>query len=143
MFVIFDLDGTLSDTGHRAHYVARPKGQKDWDSFHAAAVADPPITPVVWIYRSLVRGGHDVEIWTGRDERYVYLTRQWLARHGIFYPTLRMRPDGDHTEDTELKRGWLMESPRLPDLVFEDRARVVSMYREYGIRVAQIAEGNF
>jgi len=143
MLVIFDLDGTLSDSTHREHYVKRPVGEKDWDNFHAAAADDPPKRAVLYTFLALQSSGHTIEIWTGRDDKYRTQTLDWLEKNGISNPTLKMRPTGDYTHDNELKSRWLDERGRRVDLVFEDRQRVVDMWRERGITCAQIAPGNF
>ncbi len=66
-----------------------------------------------------------------------------------------MRPHGDYTPDEVLKSDWCDEYrlvPRgareLPDdkpvaLVFDDRDKVVRMWRERGFRCLQVAPGNF
>ena len=33
MFIVFDLDGTLANTDHRAHFVDRTKGKPDWRTY--------------------------------------------------------------------------------------------------------------
>jgi len=38
---------------------------------------------------------------------------------------------------------WLDECDMKPDLVFDDRASVVTMWRENGIACAQVAAGDF
>ncbi|GFE12858.1 hypothetical protein Sgleb_09050 [Streptomyces glebosus] len=37
---VFDLDGTLADTGHRQHLLRQTP--RDWRAFFAAATEDPP-----------------------------------------------------------------------------------------------------
>ena len=59
---------------------------------------------------------------------------------------VRMREHRDYTADDELKRGWLIKSRdagRAPDLVFDDRQRVVDMWRAEGIPCFQVAPGDF
>lgn len=143
MFVIFDLDGTLADVSHREHFVQRPVGEKDWESFHAASVNDIPKYGILRTYQALQATGHYLEIWTGRDEKHRAATIKWLAEHGIHKPKLKMRPDGDHTPDDEMKSAWLDELNLPVQLIFEDRARVVAMWRKRGILCAQVAPGNF
>ena len=65
MLVVFDLDGTLSDPTHREHFVRRPVGQKDWDSFFAEQINDPPKAAMVELI-SRLHATHHVEIWPGR-----------------------------------------------------------------------------
>jgi hypothetical protein len=54
-----------------------------------------------------------------------------------------MRDEGDHRPDIILKKEWLDACDVKPSLVFEDRASVVSMWRENGIRCCQVAPGDF
>ena len=143
MRIVFDIDGTLADASHRLHYIQ--SYPKNWDAFFWACVDDTPITPVVLLARTLLRDGyHNVAFWTGRDDMVEHPTRRWLAHH-LGYSAdreeLRMRSHGDHRPDYEIKEGWLREWK--PDLVFEDRQAVVDMYRRHGIRVCQVAPGNY
>jgi FMN phosphatase YigB (HAD superfamily) len=143
LFVVFDLDGTLADTKHREHYVQRPVGEKDWRGFFAACDRDQPIAPVLATLRAMVDAGHEVEIWTGRSAEVADKTQAWLLRYGLQGLPLRSRPEGDHTADTDLKAAWLEQHSRKPDLVFEDRASVVAMWRSHGIVCCQVAPGEF
>ena len=143
MFVVFDLDGTLAHTEHRAHFLNRPPGEKDWRGFYAACDRDQPCHPLVRTARDLWTAGHQVEIWSGRSAEVADKTVAWLAQHGLGVMPLRMRPEGDHQPDTKLKAAWMAEANRKPDLVFEDRASMVAMWRSHGIVCAQVAPGEF
>lgn len=59
----------------------------------------------------------------------------------------RMRKAGDFTPDEVLKRGWLneIEPPEYARLtaVFDDRDKVVNMWREAGVPCFQVARGEF
>lgn len=141
MFVVFDLDGTLALTEHRAHYLTRQP--KDWRAFYAACDKDPPCHPIIRTLMSLYVNGADVQIWTGRSKEVLAKTEAWLDVHGLGAIPLKMREDGDHRPDTVLKEEWLNEAHRKPDLIFEDRASVVSMWRSHGIVCCQVAPGDF
>jgi hypothetical protein len=62
-----------------------------------------------------------------------------------------MRKDGDHREDNEVKAELLDQITRHYSHlvgytiggVFEDRQQVVDMYRARGLRVFQVAKGDF
>jgi hypothetical protein len=69
-------------------------------------------------------------------------TTAWLAENGLSHIPIRTRAAGDHRPDTVLKAEWLDEG-RKPDLIFEDRASVVAMWRARGIVVCQVAPGEF
>lgn len=139
MFVVFDLDGTLADISHRVHHVrgCRP----DWESFFAECVHDLPNPPAVNALRAHMFAGDRVEIWSARSDVVRLETEAWLWRHGIDPRRLtHMRAKGDNTPDAVLKRHWLLqlhESER-PDVVYDDRQRVVDMWREEGIACFQV-----
>lgn len=143
MFVVFDLDGTLALNDHRNHFIEREVGQKDWRSYFAACDRDEPCLALVRTLTALTMAGHDVEIWTGRSAEVADKTTTWLAANGLGHVRLRSREIGDHRADTVLKEEWLAASSRKPDLVFEDRASVVAMWRSRGILCAQVAPGEF
>lgn len=143
MFVVFDLDGTLADATHREHFVRRPVGEKDWEGFHKASSKDRQKMGVVRTYLALQATGAQVEIWTGRDEKYREQSLKWLSDNGIHEPVLKMRPTGDHTPDDEMKSSWMDEADRPVQMVFEDRKRVVDMWRARGVLCAQVAPGEF
>lgn len=143
MFVVFDLDGTLADGKHREHWINRPAGEKNWRSYFADCDRDYPIGPVAGTLRALAAAGHDIEIWTGRSDKVAEKTAAWLQSHGLHGFRMRSRAAGDHTADYDLKASWLEECGRKPDLVFEDRARVVAMWRSHGIVCCQVAPGDF
>ncbi len=143
MFVVFDLDGTLALNEHRQHFVQRPVGEKDWRSFFAACDKDSLFWQVARMLQVLDATGNHVEIWSGRSSEVIDKTKVWLAAHGLAHIPFRCRDEGDHTPDHELKMSWLSASSVKPDLVFDDRASVVKMWRENGIACAQVAVGNF
>lgn len=141
MFVVFDLDGTLALTEHRSHFLT---GQtKDWRGFYAACDRDEPCWPLINTMECLIATGHRVEIWSGRSNEVDRKTVQWFAQHGVERPLIRMRQEGDHTPDDVLKKRWLDECDAKPDLVFEDRKRMVQMWREQGVVTCHVAEGDF
>lgn len=141
MFVVFDLDGTLSNPYHRIHFLEREK--KDWRAFYAACDKDQPHHAVIRVLNALYITGAEIEIWTGRSEEVRDKTMAWLGIEGIPPVNVKMRAEGDHRPDTILKQEWLDACSVKPRLVFEDRASVVQMWRSNGITCCQVAEGNF
>jgi phosphoglycolate phosphatase-like HAD superfamily hydrolase len=141
MFVVFDLDGTLALTKHREHFLK--SDPKDWRGFYAACDMDAPCTPLIETLRALAAAGHRVEIWSGRSDEVWPKTVAWLKKHGLVGFSVRCRNADDHQPDTKLKAAWLDACETPPDLVFEDRASMVAMYRDRGIVCAQVAPGNF
>lgn len=144
MRVVFDLDGTLALAEHRQHHLL--KQPKDWDAWHAECGEDTPCQPLLDVMAAMVICNHDVEIWTGRGEQVKSETLEWFRERAWFdliNVKLIMREKGDFRPDTELKREWYDAADPKPDLIFEDRARVVKMWRGLGVVCCQVAEGEF
>jgi FMN phosphatase YigB (HAD superfamily) len=140
MFIVFDLDGTLCKIDHRLHFIQGRK--KNFDAFYDACGDDAPNTPIINIFRDLM-AGNQVQIWSGRSDRVRLQTEQWLQRHEISPGHLtRMRKAGDYTPDHELKRSWLENQRQnngpVPTVIFDDRQRVVDMWREEGLTCCQV-----
>lgn len=157
---VFDLDDTLADCHHRVKkyiicpYRGRPYRQDpiQWDAFFDECHLDTPIQPTCNLFSLLWYSGHDVRIWTGRSARVREKTIDWLhtwvctgfANEARLRPEiLLMRDDADRTDDHILKPGWMDTIGFRPDLVFEDRNRVVQAWRERGIRCFHVADGDF
>jgi hypothetical protein len=131
-FIIFDLDGTLSDHSHRLHLVTGEN--KDYAQYYDLCDKDLPHWPVIKILKSLFKSGNVVEIWTGRTDRVLPKTVRWLHEVDISPIILtKVRKEGDFTPDYILKDQWLKERPIKPTMVFEDRPRMVEFWRSQGI----------
>ena len=146
MNIIFDLDGTLADISHRLHHIQ--ESPRDFDAFHADAWADTPIYTTIDLLNRLLASGANVQIWSGRSASVRDETLGWLHDYGVSdaITRLRLRPDRNYTADHLLKKQWLEEARAggfEPDLVFEDRTRVVEMWRAEGIPCFQVAPGDF
>lgn len=149
---IFDLDGTLALIEHRRHLVEGDN--KNWRAFFKACVNDAPNWPVIRVMQSLRQSGNECRIWSGRSDEVKSETMEWLLRYKCFDGrTLRwgdpvtMRPTGDHSPDEKLKALWLADMAtydrrRLVG-IFEDRDRMVKLWRDNGICCFQVAPGNF
>jgi phosphoglycolate phosphatase-like HAD superfamily hydrolase len=144
--LIFDLDGTLANIEHRLHLIRPPRG--NWPAFFRACVDDLPNEPICETLRMFASdANHHVEIWSGRSDEVHQQTVEWLAKHGLNYRRLRMRRARDNRKDAVVKSEWLdayiAEFGKLPDLIFDDRAQVVAMWRSRGVLCAQVADGEF
>lgn len=140
--VVFDLDGTLADCSHRVHHILHKP--KDWRAFFAACGTDVPIEPLVTLCRNMCEDyeKYRVEIWSGRSDEVRDETREWLGKHvGWGWAKLRMRKAGDHRTDELVKAEFLTYGS--PDIIFDDRSRVVDMWRSHGIVTCQVAPGDF
>ncbi|MGW7368710.1 phosphatase domain-containing protein [Streptomyces sp. NPDC054841] len=89
---VFDLDGTIAETGHRQHFLERRP--RDWDAFFAAA---PDDTPLVEGVRMAAEAAGECEVMylTGRPERCRAATLDWLERHGLPTGRVWMRRNDD------------------------------------------------
>lgn len=144
---IFDLDGTLALIEHRRHFVERPREQQDWKSFYAACVDDQPNIPVIRTLEALSEDCAEIWVFSGRSDEVRAETEAWLDRNVFSTINLTMRPAGDFTPDNVLKLGWLNSmlpcDRRRLVAVFEDRSRLVKMWRSQGVPCFQVAEGEF
>lgn len=144
-YVIFDIDGTIANIEHRQHWVkTKPR---NWVAFKQGIPHDVLHEDIAWLLKILstatrifiVSGREGSEI--GREQ-----TVDWLHRHGIPYEELHMRPEKDYRDDSTIKReilNDLRERHGEPLMVFDDRDRVVNMWREEGVRCLQVAPGDF
>lgn len=141
---IFDIDGTLANAAHRLHHIQ--KTPKDWDSFFGAQYLDREHSHIVGV-ALLLALTTKIVFCTGRPERYRETTRRWLNRIGFDpYSPLYMRPANDRRDDDIIK-SELLDRIILdgfdPIMAFDDRDRVVAMWRSRGVPCAQVAPGNF
>ncbi|MFE1963336.1 hypothetical protein [Streptomyces sp. NPDC059479] len=89
---VFDLDGTLAETGHRQHFLER--APRDWAGFFAAAGQDTPLAEGV---RLVLKVAEECEVMylTGRPERCRADTVAWLAEHRLPEGRIWMRRNDD------------------------------------------------
>jgi hypothetical protein len=137
-----------------------PLWKPDWQSFYEACGKDEPIKYVIEILFNCLLSGRKVQIWSGRCESVRENTIKWLERNlnsnyrrnSILFedPKLKvkMRPVGDNTPDDHLKERWLDEAiaeGKKIDFVFDDRPKVIRMWRRRGIFVFNCCqhEGEF
>lgn len=151
---IFDLDGTLALIEHRRHIIEDPaRDDSKWRRFYAACDQDSPNEPVIRVMESLRRFA-DVWIFSGRSNEVAAKTIDWLVKHTSFMRwdlaygnVLTMRPEGDYTADDVLKRQWydsmLIDDQKRLVATFDDRDRVVQMWRAAGVTCFQVAPGEF
>lgn len=146
--VIFDLDGTLALIDKRRALAAKPNGKINWKTFFAPEniALDEPNVPVIKTFQAMKATGFRVGIFSGRDSISRNETETWLAENDIQPDFLFMRAQGSFTPDDVLKKEWLdqeMAAGHEIMCVFDDRDKVVKMWRENGISCFQVAPGNF
>lgn len=142
--IVFDIDGTLANTEHRKHWVSSKP--KNWAAWNAAMALDTPHTDIVELLDMFAARGDRIILCSGRGEETRGVTEQWLAENKIYYHALYMRSEGDYRKDSIVKVK-LLEQIRSdycePFLWFDDRNSVVQSIRAQGVRVLQVALGDF
>ena len=149
MNVIFDIDGTIADCDHRRHFITN--GNDDWVAFRAQTKYDTPIQHVCDMAKQHVADGDLVMFVSARNNNERDITikhiEDWI---GINEPLLFMRPDGDYRPDDVFKKDVLIIIRDIlgsdPDVVYDDRNKVVDMWRANGINCVQVVprdQGDF
>jgi phosphoglycolate phosphatase-like HAD superfamily hydrolase len=148
MDIICDIDGTIADLSHRRKWIAEKP--KNWKKFFEEMAHDLPIQPVIRVITDLHKAGNFIIFCSGRPDVWEFLTREWLDNYfghnlGRLSP-LYMRKTKDYRPD-DIVKFELLQKIRAdgfnPSIAFDDRQRVVDMWRKNGIICAQVAEGNF
>lgn len=136
---IFDIDGTLAHKGSR-------------DAFDYAKVGLDTVDTAVRDILDLVecRGSGDtgIIIVSGREGTPACLeaTKAWLLKAGITYDHLHLRSAGDFRSDDIVKQEIYEQhiKGKFNVLgVFDDRDKVVAMWRRQGLKCFQVQPGAF
>jgi len=169
--VIFDLDGTLAIIEKRRIKAGSPTGNKptqskmDWDVFFDAEniKLDEPNIPVIKMAQTFHKDGFKIVIFSGRNDRSFYTTKDWLEKYKVPYDLLVLRPDKFKSDSWPIADG----NPATPEMRFmpdeilkkamldtfvdkndvlmtvDDRQKVVDMWRAEGLTCFQVAPGDF
>ena len=164
--VIFDLDGTLANIDVRRDKSLKPNGKLNWDIFASPTSImdwDEPNVPVIKMAQLFKNDGFKIVIFSGRNDRGFFATRDWLKIHNVPFDLLVMRPDKFKADswpiadgnpatfemrfmpDEILKKSMLDTFVDIDDvfLVVDDRDKVVKMWRDLGLNTFQVAPGDF
>ena len=130
---IFDIDGTLAKMEDRSPY--------DWHKVKT----DRQNIPVVKVLKAIQYMGYKIIIFTGRDGVCEKDTKDWLALSGIEYDQFDIRSEGNRENDAIIKKAMFDKIKDKYQVlgVFDDRNRVVEMWRDIGLTCFQVAEGDF
>lgn len=161
---IFDIDGTLADNSHRLHHIKGDK--KDWKSYHSPELimSDAYICET-WIILSALINSRKVAFVTGRGEEQREVTTEWLSVGLSLYMSLpcfdyatRIKKYSSQAlfmrskEDTKSKIPSYESKRKNLNLLrqnynvvgaFDDRRQDVKMYREEGITVYDVNNGDY
>ena len=163
--VIFDLDGTLANIDYRRKLATKPNGKLDWDIFFRPGniQLDKPNLPVVKCAQMFKEQGYEIVIFSGRNDRSYHNTKKWLDKHDIPYDLLVLRPDKFKDEswpiadgnpatpamrfmpDDKLKKVMLDTFVNKDNVfcVFDDRKKVVDMWRDLGLTCFEVEDAHF
>ena len=144
--IICDLDGTISDSSKRKHYVEGSK--KDFKSFYEE-MGEDDIRADIWakVKEHAEKSGAGIVFLTGRPDEYRITTELWLEENGIKpfvdYGALLMRQEGDHREDTITKKELFDNhlSEYEVECAYDDRPKVLRMWKECGFEVVDVGDG--
>ena len=142
--IVFDIDGTLANIEHRRAFVATKP--KNWKAFNAGIPNDTPHSDIVWLAQEFIDYGHTIILCSGRGEEQRSATEKQMVDFGVDYHKMFMRPANDHRPDDVIKVELLQQIRNEfdnPWLWFDDRSRVVNAIRAEGVRVLQVAPGDF
>lgn len=131
--VIVDIDGTLAHMTSRGPFEWHRVGEDDLDKTVAGLVATLAFDNVIVLV-------------SGRDEDCREQTEDWLSEHAIPYRDLHMRPKSSMEDDRIVKERIYrehVEGRYNVRFILDDRDKVVRMWRRLGLKVLQVAEGNF
>lgn len=133
--ILVDIDGTL------AHGINVTRKPYEWLKVGTDTV-DPVIKDMIW----MASDQYKVVLLSGRDSICRQETIKWLRENNITYDELFMRPVDDSRKDSIVKRELFEENIRdryNVVYVLDDRNQVVEMWRSMGLKVLQVADGNF
>ena len=147
--IIFDLDGTIALVDKRREVSKLPDGKMNWDEwFNPSNIKlDEPNMPVVKMAQLFAQDGFNIVIFSGRSDKTKFTTKSWLTHNRVPFHKLVMRPHKtmNFIPDDILKRDMLDTHVDINDIfmVVDDRQKVVDMWRNLGLTVFQVAEGDF
>lgn len=134
-YIVVDMDGTLSNTKDRLHFLA--EGKKDWNMFFNFCVFDPPRQDVIQqvLIHHYSNNHIPIVVVSARPENYRDQTEKWLHDNNIKYNMLLMREKNDKRQDDVVKQEMLdryMKKERI-SVAFDDRKRILDMWEQNGI----------
>jgi hypothetical protein len=142
---VFDLDGVLSDAAGRQHFLDGSTGRRDWRAFFAASGDDPLIEELNRLL-SLLDPNLFIVLLTARPVTVRPQTLAWLARYGVRWDLLVLRPDREYQPSVDFKHamvGPLRAAGLDLRIAFEDDRRNVAMFRDAGVPCVYIHSGYY
>lgn len=141
--VIFDVDGTVANNDHRRVWVQNKP--KNWKAYNATMADDLPIHNIIHLAQILCKHYHIIIV-TARSDDHKQTTIDWLEKHMVPHTAIYFRKEKDYRDDAIVKSEILdviIQDGYNPVMVFDDRNKVVNMWRERGLQCLQVAPGDF
>lgn len=146
--IICDIDGTLAHMTEEGRLKFGKKAPFVWDKVGEDAL-DPAVAGLLRKYAQRdLKDENPVRIilLSGRDSVCRPETEEWLSKHSVPYDDLYMRPENDNRKDSMVKRELFekhIKNKYRILFVLDDRNQVVKQWRNMGLKVFQVAEGDF
>jgi hypothetical protein len=144
--VLVDIDGTLSKVGDRTKCITGPS--PNWDEFYRRCGEDKPFKDMFDLV-NLLSLKYRIVFVSGRRESCRENTMGFLFNNCEFcvydYDVL-LRGNDDHRHDIVIKPELVSQNGIALDdifMVLEDRNSMVNAWRKLGVRVLQVANGDF
>lgn len=132
--ILVDIDGTVAHRTNRTPYE------------YNMVLHDRSDEHVVEVLRCMWLAGYKIIFISAREDWCFNDTYRWLTLHCPPFIKLFMRKSGDNRSDQIIKQE-IYETEVKPNYdvfcVFDDRDRVVGMWRELGLKVFQPEYGDF
>jgi predicted kinase len=134
--LIVDIDGTLA--------LANSRGPYDTSRYHT----DDLEARLKQMINDLARAyePYQILVLTGRESTFRDVLEEWLETHHVLWDEIHMRPEGDSRRDNVVKLDLFNTYVRDRFNViatFDDRDRVVRLWRRLGLLTCQVNWGDF
>ena len=138
--ILVDIDGTVA-----THYDENGSQIREHHDYKLVGT-DLPVQPIIDLVSMYEDRGYHIIFMSGRMDHCREETINWLIKHNIEFDELFMRQFRDFRPD-DIVKSELFDKHVAGifdvELVLDDRNRVVDMWRARGLRVLQVAEGDF
>ena len=138
--IIVDTDGTIA-----THYDSKGNQLREHHDYAQVGI-DLPVPEIIHLVQMYEYRGYHIVIVTGRMDHCRKETIEWLIDNNVEFDELFMRKFKDFRPDnivkSEIYEAYIEEQYDV-EFVLDDRDRVVKMWRDRGLKVLQVAEGDF
>lgn len=137
MYAVFDLDNCIADDGWRVDIIQHDSENVfiKYNAYHLMSEFDKAAN----LHKLKEHSKDEIVILTARPDHYRKITQRWLAKHGITYDKLLMRPNRSHEHSASLKLKLMKTHKMAPEEIscaYDDRQDVVDAYKSIGINAA-------